>query len=153
MLKSYRCTRCGKLLAKDSKDNCFEIKCLRCGMINNIFLEIKEQIIITDQNEKILYANELVEQVTGYTADEIVGKKPSIWGGQMPREFYENMKKALFQEKRSIVTEVTNKHKSGKKYRALLRISPILDTTGEILFFVGIERVIDKQKTDNPVIL
>lgn len=143
--REYRCLRCGKLLAKDSPENAFEIKCLRCGMINAIFRGIQEQVIITDIDGRILYVNGLIEQITGYSAQEIEGKTPAIWGGQMSKEFYVEMWRILLVERRAVVARVTNRHKSGKLYDAFLRISPIFNTVGEPIFFVGTERIADPE--------
>jgi len=105
-------------------------------------------LIITDVNEKILYVNELVEKVTGYSTQEIVGQTPALWGRQMPDKFYEEMENIIRHEKRSLVTKVINKHKSGKLYDAILRISPVIGTSGKIKFFVGMETVIDRGVKD-----
>ncbi len=136
----YRCEKCGKLLLKKNHDqNHFEIKCLRCGTLNTIFYEMKEQVVITDPAGRILFVNGEVERVTGYHAHEIIGKTPKLWGNQMSRAFYEELWRIISIEKKSLKAKVLNRHKSGKTYHALLRISPILNTDGSILFFIGIE--------------
>jgi PAS domain S-box-containing protein len=137
-----RCTYCGKLLAKDNLEHGhFEIKCVRCGALNVLFRDNQEQIIVTDQNGIILFANNLTEIVSGFKLEEIIGKTPSLWGGLMPKEFYEKMWCEIRDEKKSISVELTNRRKNGEKYLASLRISPILDTNGEIKFFVGVESI------------
>lgn len=137
-----RCTHCGKVLAKDKLDaGHFEIKCLRCGTLNILFRDTKEQIIVTDPEGKILFANGLTEVVTGYSLEEIVGKTPSLWGGIMPKEFYATMWHQIKIEKKTISVEVTNRRKNGEVYVAHLTISPVLDTQGEIKFFIGIESI------------
>ena len=135
-----RCRRCGKLLAKGSVRSGFmEIKCERCGLLNVLLEQFEDQVIITDKKGVILFVNKQVEHVTGYQIDEVIGKTPALWGGQMPQEFYQEMWRTLLAEKSGFITRVTNKHKSGKLYDALLRVSPILDVKGEIQFFVGME--------------
>lgn len=138
----FRCTHCGKLLAKDNiKNKQFEIKCIRCGALNVLFRDNQEQIIITDPLGVILYANNLTEIVTGYKLEEIIGKKPSLWGGLMPKEFYQSMWKTIRDEKKNIQVELRNRRKNGEEYLANLIISPILNTDGEVKFYVGIESI------------
>lgn len=138
-----RCLKCGKLLAKhDLMQNILEVKCLRCGTLNALFREVKDQVIVTDPEGIILYANSLVETITGYTLAEILGKKPSLWGGQMPPEFYKRMWHEIKTNKTSFVTEVCNKKKDGTLYKAILRISPVLSTDGEVKMYVGMESVV-----------
>ncbi|HRH23367.1 MAG TPA: PAS domain S-box protein [Candidatus Magasanikbacteria bacterium] len=137
-----RCKKCNKLLAINGSDNGVEIKCGRCGCLNIVFEEMSEQVIITDPEGTILFVNGALNNITGYTIDEAIGKTPSLWGGQMSKEFYEEMWHAIKHEKRSVQVIVKNKTKSGKLYNAKLQISPVLDTQGNTRFFVGIETVI-----------
>ena len=105
---------------------------------------IKDQVVITNPDGIIVYANAIVEEITGYKLSEVIGQKPSLWGGQMPKDFYRTMWKKISEEKKSIRVLVTNKHKNGKLYDALLHISPILDTEGKVQMYVGIETVLSK---------
>lgn len=108
-----------------------------------------DHIIITDVDGFILYANDAVEKITGYSKSEIIGKKAGskdLWGGLMPKDFYKDMWKTIKVDKKSFVGEITNKRKNGVKYKALSTISPVFDNNGDIEFYVGIERDITKEK-------
>jgi PAS domain S-box-containing protein len=141
--EKFRCSDCGKLLAiANESDLVLSIKCTRCGSLNSIFKGVTEQVVITDQDGVILYANSMVESITGYSLQEILGKKPSLWGGQMSKEFYKEMWRMIKQEKKSIMVEVKNKKKDGTLYKAKLRISPVFGLKNEITMFVGVESVI-----------
>ncbi len=140
---AIRCVKCGKMLAKNHGVIGAEIKCLRCGTLNRIFEQMIEQVIITDKNGIILFINKAVEMATGYSAHEAIGKKPSeLWGGHMPKEFYADMWKTMLEKKEPIKLKMTNKKKSGELYDVELLVSPIVDTTGDIIFFAGIEIVL-----------
>ncbi len=146
-MSNVRCIKCQKLLAVQSQNNTFEIKCTRCGTLNSVLEKMTEQVIITNQNGTILFVNEAVAHMTGYSVSESIGQTPALWGGQMSHGFYEKMWETIRTNKEAIVTQVTNKHKSGSLYRAKLCISPVLDSHGEVAFFVGIESVIPPEKT------
>jgi len=105
-----------------------------------------EQVIITDPNGLIIFANKGLELITGYSIKEVIGKKPSLWGGQMSKEFYEELWRAIKDKKTSFIGEVNNKRKNGEIYVAQINIAPILNDDGEVIFFVGIERDITKIK-------
>jgi PAS domain S-box-containing protein len=109
-----------------------------------IFDYIKEQVVITDPDGVVIYANSVAEEITGYKLSEMIGKKPTLWGGQMPKNFYKTMWEKISKEKKSIRVLVTNKRKDGKLYDALLHISPVLDTSGKIQMFVGMETLLSK---------
>lgn len=104
---------------------------------------MQEQVIITDPKGVILYTNDALERMTGYTTAEAIGKTPAIWGGLMPAEFYAEMWRKIRDEKQNILVTLQNRKKDGTVYTAELRISPILDTQGDILFFIGCERKIE----------
>lgn len=106
-----------------------------------------EHIIITDKNGKIIFANNAVTGITGYSNSEIMGQTPTLWGGQMPKEFYDQMWDTIKNKKQRFTGEIHNKRKNGELYIAEADIAPILDSKGEVEFFVGIERDITKVRT------
>lgn len=105
-----------------------------------------DHVIITDTDGVILYVNKAAEKLTGYTQAEMIGNRPSVWGKQMPKEFYEKMWKTIKVDKKSFEAQITNKRKNGEEYEADITISPILGEQNRLLFFVGIERDITQEK-------
>lgn len=140
-MHQLRCKKCNKLLAVNGLDSSIEIKCGRCGCLNILFEEMSEQVIITDSEGIILFANGALHKTTGFTIEEVVGKTPSLWGGQMSKDFYKEMWNEIKHKKKSIEVMVKNKTKDNKIYNAKLQISPVLDTQGSVRFFVGIETI------------
>lgn len=107
---------------------------------------VSDHVIITDPTGIIVYANRAAERMTGYSKEEMVGRTPSVWGKQMGRDFYERFWRTIKMEKKPFVGQITNKKKSGELYDVELSVSPIMDDKGEIVYFVGIEKDITKQK-------
>ena len=106
-------------------------------------------IVITDPEGITLYANHAVEEITGFKISEVLGKKAGnkeLWGGLMEKGDYEKMWKIIKTDKKTYIGEVNNRRKNGKDYVALANISPVLDQNGQVVFFVGIERDITKEK-------
>lgn len=84
-----RCRSCAKLLGKHALETAtIEIKCTRCGTINSILDGKDTLIFITAPTGEIVYANEQLEAITGFTLTEVLGKTPAIWGKQMSHDFY-----------------------------------------------------------------
>lgn len=112
--------------------------------------EASDHIVITDSEGIIIYANKAVEKITGFSPAEIIGKKAGnkeLWGGLMSHEFYVNLWQTIKIEKKSIIIEINNKKKTGELYTVLASITPIVDNlTGQVEFFIGIERDITKEK-------
>lgn len=108
---------------------------------------VTDHVVITDPNANIIYANKAVERNTGFSREEAVGKNPGdLWGGEMPREFYEKMWQTIKTEKKPFVGEVKNKRKDGVEYWQEIHITPVLDEGGEVRFFIGIEPNITERK-------
>lgn len=105
-----------------------------------------QHIIITDIDGVVIYANPAVERTTGYSPAEVIGNKPSLWGRQMPQEFYVDLWRTIKVEKKSFVGELKNKRKSGEIYTVFANISPVLNSAGEVIFFIGLETDISKEK-------
>jgi PAS domain S-box-containing protein len=108
-----------------------------------------DHIIITNPDGVVLFANKAAEKITGYTEQEIIGQKAGnkgLWGGSMDKTFYETFWKCVKTDKQVFVGEFRNKRKNGEAYIAEAQVSPILDSQGEVLYFVGIERDITRAK-------
>ncbi len=97
-------------------------------------------VIITDNEGKILYANLAAEKMTGYSRVEMQGKTPSLWGQQMPKEFYTTFWETIRLKKKVFEGTITNRHKNGEIYQANIRVTPVLDDKKRVLYFIGTER-------------
>ncbi len=105
-----------------------------------------DHIIITDIDGFILYANKAAEKITGYSKKEMIGQRPSLWGKRMKPEFYKKMWNTLKVKKEHFIDQLSNKRKNGEIYDAETHIAPVLDQENNVMFFVGIERDITKEK-------
>ena len=116
-----------------------------------------DHIVITNPDGKILYANNAVTLITGFSNSEVMGQKvgaKSLWGGHMEKSVYEKFWKTIKEDKQVFIGEFTNRRKNGEMYVAEVHVAPVLDDDGQVLFFVGIERdvtrvkEVDKMKTE-----
>jgi PAS domain S-box-containing protein len=106
-----------------------------------------DHVTITDVEGIVVYANAAVEKITGYAPEDALGKKAgALWKLPMPIEFYQNLWNTIKNQKKTFLGEIQNRNKNGHVYSASINISPVLDEDGDILFFVGIERDITKEK-------
>jgi len=105
-----------------------------------------DHIIITDPDAKIVYVNRAAEELTGFSKEEILGQNPRLWGKQMSSEYYKKLWKTIKIDKKPFIGEIINKNKKGGRYEAAVRISPVLNKKGDVIFFVSLERDITAQK-------
>jgi diguanylate cyclase (GGDEF)-like protein/PAS domain S-box-containing protein len=112
----------------------------------NIFEYSSESIIITDAQNKILFVNPAFEIVTGYSAEEVIGKNPRILqSGMHDIQFYEKMWNDLKQHG-LWKGEIWNKRKDGELYLEWLTISVVKDRKGNVTNYVAIFSDITEHK-------
>ncbi|ATX78828.1 PAS domain S-box-containing protein [Mariprofundus aestuarium] len=100
--------------------------------------ETREAILITDARGVILSVNSSCEELTGYSANELIGKRPNILSsGRHDLHFYEAMWKALTSEG-FWKGELINKCKNGKEYTEKLSITASKDLTGKVINYIGV---------------
>jgi len=106
-------------------------------------------IMITDAQRKIIYVNAHFFAISGYSADEAIGRTPKIlWSGEMPDSLFVDMRQAL--EAGNIWRhEICNRKKSGELYWESQSISPVHDQRGEITHYVSVSEDITAQKQIN----
>lgn len=111
------------------------------------FESTSDHIVLTDVDGFIVFANNAVTNITGYSTSEILGTKAGkLWGGLMPRNFYEQLWHTIKEEKKPFRGEIHNRRKDGSDYIAWASISPVIDEHGEVRGFVGLERDITREK-------
>ncbi|PKO46974.1 MAG: hypothetical protein CVU29_04535, partial [Betaproteobacteria bacterium HGW-Betaproteobacteria-22] len=105
-----------------------------------------EGILITDQNQVILRVNHAFTQITGYSADEAVGKTPHILhSGRQNQAFYKAMWDSI-EKYGTWEGEIWNKRKNGEIYPEYLVITAIRDAAGVLTNYVATLTDITKVK-------
>jgi PAS domain S-box-containing protein len=104
-------------------------------------------VIITDAEARIEYINPRTTEVTGYSADEVRGRKTSLFqSGQTLPETYRSLWQAIRSGK-VWRGELLNRKKNGELFWELAQISPIRDATGQIAHFVAVKEDITAQRS------
>ncbi|HXC93140.1 MAG TPA: ATP-binding protein, partial [Geobacteraceae bacterium] len=103
-------------------------------------------IIITDSNGSIEYVNSYFTKLTGYTADEVIGKNPRMLksGVQSP-EFYRTLWD-LISGGFEWHGEFCNKKKNGELFWESASVSPLRNAEGEVTHFIAVKEDITDQK-------
>lgn len=102
----------------------------------NVFTYAREGIMITDSDSTVVDVNAAFTRITGYTREEVLGRKPyalSTW--RKGKAFYAMLQKEL-DEKGHWYGEVWDRRKSGEVYAEMLTISAVRDTQGKTLQYV-----------------
>jgi PAS domain S-box-containing protein len=94
----------------------------------------------------IVFVNDAMCQITGYTAEELIGQSPRVLqGDDSNRETLDRIKAEL-SAGRSVLAEVINYRKDGTPYDAELFITPMYNAEGRRTNFVSVHRDITERK-------
>jgi len=103
-------------------------------------------IVITNADGKIQYVNPKFTEVTGYTAEEILGGNPNILKTDLtPAETHRQLWETI-SSGREWRGEFCNRKKNGEIYWELASISPIEDAAGNITHYVAVKEDITERK-------
>ena len=119
----------------------------RIRILSLVADETGNSVIITDRNGRIEYVNPGFTEMTGYTSQEAVGKKP---GELLQGELTDKQTVARIRERlrlnQPFYEEILNYHKNGQTYWISLSINPIVDSSGAIERFISIQARITETK-------
>ncbi|GAB2902583.1 hypothetical protein GCM10027046_34690 [Uliginosibacterium flavum] len=103
-----------------------------------VFNDSAEGIMVTDADNLIVSVNEAFCAITGYRAEELIGKTPSVLSsGRHNYAFYASMWRNLLEDGRWH-GDILNRKKNGDVFPAWLAISAVEDEVGDISHFVAI---------------
>ena len=103
-------------------------------------------IVITDQSGNILRVNAAFTSLTGYTAQEVLGKNPRfLKSGKQEEEFYRKLWREI-SSGRVWSGELTNRRKDGSLYVEEMTITPLRDAAGSIARYIAIKQDVTHRK-------
>ncbi len=113
-----------------------------------VFENSDEGILITDHQSRIVKVNPAFTAVTGYDANDVLGKSPAILKSHKHSpEFYREMWNKINRDG-SWQGEIWNRRKNGDFYLECLSINAITDQFGRASHFIGIFSDITRRRHD-----
>ncbi|MFY8299057.1 EAL domain-containing protein [Pseudoalteromonas sp. SS15] len=112
-----------------------------------VFNATQEGIMTTNSELEITAINPAFTRITGYSAADVLGKKPSILSsGKHDKTFYEKMWQTL-NDQDQWASEIWNRRKDGSLYPEWLSISAVRDEDGHIQQYIAVISDITERKT------
>lgn len=111
---------------------------MQLRLLDTVLLHSLQGITITDAQGTIVRVNPAFTAITGYSAEEVIGKNPRILKSHVhPPEFYVEMWRTL-RETGMWAGEIWNRKKSGEVYPERLIITAFTNDTGQVSHYVAI---------------
>jgi hemerythrin-like metal-binding protein/PAS domain S-box-containing protein len=110
-----------------------------------VYQHAEQAMVITDENNCIIAVNPGFTRITGYTADEVMGKNPNVMSsGRHDKSFFSQLWKSILKDG-YWEGEVWNRRKSGEVYPEWLSINTIHNDDGSIHRYLALFSDITKK--------
>ena len=110
------------------------------GSVNGITLSDPDQ-----EDNPIVYANKAFEKISGYSNEETVGRNCRFLQGQeKDQEELQQVREAIKNAKPVEVT-LKNFRKNGELFYNRLSITPLFDSEGHLIYFLGVQYDVTEQ--------
>jgi PAS domain S-box-containing protein len=137
--------------SRDITDKIKEEEKLR--LLESVITNTTESVLITEaeasdeSGPKIIFVNEAFTKMTGYTAEEVIGKTPGMLHG--PKSDKKELLKLSNAIKNWETCEITviNYKKNGEEFWSNFTVTPIANENGWYTHWIAIERDVTIQKT------
>lgn len=104
---------------------------------HRLFMAAQDGIMLTDTDGRILEWNPALEQMTGWTREEALGRRPSILkSGKHPPEFYDRLWQAI-RTGQPFVDRFVNRRKDGSEFLVWESVSPVKDRDGTTQYYMA----------------
>lgn len=103
-------------------------------------------MLITERDGKIVWFNEALSQFSGYSHDEILNHKPSMFSsGEHDKSFWRKMWQAISHGK-AWHGDVVNRKKNGSLFSVVQSITPLYNDQGELTHFLSVLHDVTEKK-------
>lgn len=126
---------------------------IKARMLTQAVEQSAASVIITDRTGAIEYVNAAFTEITGYTRQEVLGKKTNMLSaGQTSPEVYKDLWETISAGK-TWRGEMLNRRKNGETYWDSVIINPVLAENGNITHFVAVQEDITERKKAEQTLL
>ena len=109
--------------------------------------ETQNSVVITNADGMIEYVNPGFERMTGYQADEVMGRKPGefLQGPHTDQGTISSIRSKLA-NREPFYDEILNYHRDGSTYWISLAINPVFNSDGQLERFISVQAEITETK-------
>lgn len=125
------------------------------GKLSAVTTRLREAVCITDadldEGPHVLFVNDAFTYLTGYAAEEVLGKTPRILQGpRTNREVLERLRREL-RAGREFTGETINYRRDGSEFVMSWYVVPLRDGTGSVTHFAAVQRDVTEERRQESV--
>lgn len=102
-------------------------------------------IVITDPNQHICYTNTCFQNMTQYTSEEVMGRKPSFLQGPNTNPAITSQIRNAIHSNKTISTSILNYKKNGTPYICKVEIFSIFNAQQNLVNYLALEEEVFKR--------
>ena len=111
-----------------------------------VFDSVNEAVLVTNRDNRIIAVNVSFINITGYNADDVIGKDPRMLAdGDQPPDFIRQLWRTLVKTG-CWQGEYTNRRKNGERYTAWVSINSVRDDKGHVSNYISVFSDISERK-------
>jgi diguanylate cyclase (GGDEF)-like protein/PAS domain S-box-containing protein len=139
--------------AEDEAPSSGPVVAARQAMMESVFHSLREGMLVTDQQARILWVNRACCEITGYSEQELLGKTPAVFSsGRQSRRFYDDMWQTISQQG-WWAGEIWNRRKNGDIYPQWLSIATVYGEDGHVESYASMFADISSRKQTEEAML
>jgi len=117
------------------------------AVFRNVIDSTSDGFVLASPAGEILYVNAAWQRITGYSADEAIGKNPRMLkSGKTNPRLYEELWDAITHGRHFYTEDIINRRKDGSEYYSSLNVYPVLGKENAVRLLVASERDITARK-------
>ncbi len=107
-------------------------------------------VVVTDKNGLVEWVNEGFIRLTGYTLEDVYGRKPgSVLQGPRTNPATVSFIRSRLASEEGVSTEILNCRRDGSSYWLFLEIQPMRDDEGNLIHFMAVGRDITRRRAED----
>ena len=87
----------------------------------------------------IVYANKAFENLTGYGQEEVIGRNCRFLQGEDTDQPELTRLRESLKKHEAVSVTLRNYHKDGTLFHNLLEVTPLLDSKGNLIYYLGVQ--------------
>jgi PAS domain S-box-containing protein len=107
---------------------------------------LTEAAPLDEPGPRILYVNPAFTAMTGYSAEEVLGRSPRFLQGRETAPAAQAAVRTALKSRQPVSVEIVNYRKTGEPFWVELSITPIVNAAGECTHFVSVQRELTERK-------